>query len=937
MPATQESAASSLSPSTAAPVSTSTATTSNPPTNPEVGQVSGVPSHKKLPARPPQVEAVSSSSSRPKARLLKPGQPDRNLDPFLPRTVRVERVEASSDSEAEAALSPEQLRASIKKAAKIGKGKSKQKAGTAAAKRTTSKKADLASESEFDDLTDDEAATPPSAQNPKEKSTVPPKSVSVSIDLTGDSQEQLSDKTISPTKGTASPTKASNTSNKSSIKGKAKEEPKRTRRDPSPEKALEAAKKSWRLALEAVEQDAIAESKSGGKAQQTGPMDAFMVKKNPHGAPVLHITAAEARQIAVEWVTSSSRPLSIVEDSGFSRLLSPEVRAIMPGRKVVGDDVVRIYNGMQDVIRGRLAAVTGCFHLALDVWTSKNGNSFLGITVNYQEKGEAKRHLLDMLPFLAAHDSKNMSKAVYQAIQRVGINDRIWNIVTDNASENSAMLPLLSGMGGMPRFRGKASQVRCMAHVCNLVSQAVANTFIKAATSVEVKKKQAPIEDSTEEEEAEGGAGAGLAESEYASGSDEEEGSEREEGAESDDEEGSDDVLDEPDEAISTAVCADLAANQDDEAELRQIHSGPRTHPRSLNTPNTPASGPLELSSSECSTPQITTTAAEEEEQELRNGEVGLQIKKLAWLSKKIHYSPSARRKWKRECRKFAVKKPWTLLRDVATRWDSTQRMIARGVDLWKAVISFTENNLGIVDEKHRLRRTDKATSKTFSPSSLPWQRLRRSSSFKVRPMIGEVVERIQMFQAIIGCLNWLVQASRPDIAYAVATLARHCKNPGPIHFGVVKRVMRYLVATADYKFRIAAHSINDVTAYSDADFGGDFSAKSTSGYSVSVHGATVAWGAKLQSLIADSTAQAELIAVWQTAREVLALRHFLEDLGLRTPDSGPASIIYCDNQPALHIITNPVANGLTRHMERKYLLDICIIHDTWVETGLTF
>ncbi|KAE8211534.1 hypothetical protein CF327_g4729 [Tilletia walkeri] len=740
MPATRESAASSLSPSTAAPVSTSTTTTSNPPTNPEVGQGSGVPSHKKLPARPLQAEAAPSSSSRPKARLLKPGQPDRNLDPFLPRTVRVERVEASSDSEAEAELSPEQIRASIKKSAEIGKGKSKQKEGTAAAKRTTSKKADLTSDSEFDDPTDDEAATPPSAQRPKQKSTAPTKSVSVSIDLTGDSQEQLSDHTISPTKSTASPTKASNTSNKSSIKGKAKEEPKRTRRDPSPEKALEAAKKAWRLALEAAEQDAIAESKSGGvgrktpsnvyifykepilaehptnsakgqgigfwctgccaesqlvwrpfsdsctsnlrahistkaslsnrvnlsKAQQTGPMDAYMVKKKPHGVP--HITAAEARQIAVEWVTSSSRPLSIVEDSGFSRLLSPEVRAIMPGRKVVGDDVVRIYNGMQDVIRGRLAAVTGCFHLALDVWTSKNGNAFLGITVNYQEKGEAKRHLLDMLPFLAAHDSKNMSKAVYQAIQRVGITDRIWNIVTDNASENSAMLPLLSGMGGMPRFRGKASQVRCMAHVCNLVSQAVANTFIKAATSVQVKKKQAPIEDSTEEEEAEGGAGAGLAE--YASSSDEEEGSEREEGAESDDEEESDDVLDEPDEAISTALYADLAANQDDEVELRQILSGPRTRPRSLNTP---ASSQLELSSSECSTPQVTTTAAEEEEQELRNGEVGLQIKKLAWLSKKIHYSPSARRKWKRECRKFAVKKPWTLLLDVATRWDSTQ------------------------------------------------------------------------------------------------------------------------------------------------------------------------------------------------------------------------------------------------------------------------
>ncbi|CAD6962748.1 unnamed protein product, partial [Tilletia controversa] len=83
-----------------------------------------------------------------------------------------------------------------------------------------------------------------------------------------------------------------------------------------------------------------------------------------------------------------------------------------------------------------------------------------------------------------------MSKAVYQSIERVGITDRVWNIVTDNASENSAMLPLLSAMGGMPRFRGKASQVRCMAHICNLVSQAVANTFIKAASSVQTKKHQ---------------------------------------------------------------------------------------------------------------------------------------------------------------------------------------------------------------------------------------------------------------------------------------------------------------------------------------------------------------------------------------------------------------------------------------------------------------
>ncbi|KAE8228195.1 hypothetical protein CF326_g6880 [Tilletia indica] len=72
--------------------------------------------------------------------------------------------------------------------------------------------------------------------------------------------------------------------------------------------------------------------------------------------------------------------------------------------------------------------------------------------------------------------------------------------------------------------------------------------------------------------------------------------------------------------------------------------------------------------------------------------------------------------------------------------------------------------------------------------------------------------------------------------------------------------------------------------------------------------------------LVADSTAQAELIAVWKTSREVIALRRFLEDLGFRVDGEGPPSVIYCNSQPAIHIISNPVSNGLTRLMERKYL-----------------
>ncbi|CAD6927748.1 unnamed protein product, partial [Tilletia laevis] len=366
-----------------------TAATSKP------APIFAVPANRALvPRTGPTTPAPSSSTStRPKAKPLKPGQPDRNLDIFTPRKVRVERA-AVPDSESEEELSPGRIQRDIQKAAQIGKKVKKKTAAGVSLKSARNTRSE--SDSEFDDPTDEDTAVPTSAPNPKKTTSTK----SISIDLTANSQED-SDQADSASKSTTSPAKASTSPSKRSIKGKdkAKEEPpKRTRKEPTPEKALEAAKKAWRAAQAAAEQDAIEESKSGvvgrrapsniyiyfkepvlaehptnsakgqgvgfwctgccaesqlvwrpftdsstsnlrahtetkaslsnrvnlAKAGQTGPMDAFVVKKTgPASGP--HITAAEARQIAVEWITSSSRPISIIEDQGFSKLLTPEL------------------------------------------------------------------------------------------------------------------------------------------------------------------------------------------------------------------------------------------------------------------------------------------------------------------------------------------------------------------------------------------------------------------------------------------------------------------------------------------------------------------------------------------------------------------------------------------------------------------------------------
>ena len=53
-----------------------------------------------------------------------------------------------------------------------------------------------------------------------------------------------------------------------------------------------------------------------------------------------------------------------------------------------------------------------------------------------------------------------------------------------------------------------------------------------------------------------------------------------------------------------------------------------------------------------------------------------------------------------------------------------------------------------------------------------------------------------QMYQAFVGSLLYLSTKTRPDIAYAVGSLARFCVNPTKEHWTAVKRILQYLNGT---------------------------------------------------------------------------------------------------------------------------------------------
>ena len=58
-------------------------------------------------------------------------------------------------------------------------------------------------------------------------------------------------------------------------------------------------------------------------------------------------------------------------------------------------------------------------------------------------------------------------------------------------------------------------------------------------------------------------------------------------------------------------------------------------------------------------------------------------------------------------------------------------------------------------------------------------------------------------YREVIRSFMWAAVATQPDIAFAVSLLSQFLENPGEIHWKAVKRIMRYLNGTKNYKLTL--------------------------------------------------------------------------------------------------------------------------------------
>ena len=143
----------------------------------------------------------------------------------------------------------------------------------------------------------------------------------------------------------------------------------------------------------------------------------------------------------------------------------------------------------------------------------------------------------------------------------------------------------------------------------------------------------------------------------------------------------------------------------------------------------------------------------------------------------------------------------------------------------------------------------------------------------KLKKNTGDAVSQLQYSQ-VIGSLMYLMNATRPDIAYSVSRLSRYTSNPRKDHWEALVRVLRYLKYTITYGLHYTKYP-PVLEGYSDANWISDNTeTKSTSGYVFTLGGAAISWKSSKQTCIARSTMESEFIALDKAVEEAEWLRN---------------------------------------------------------------
>lgn len=207
----------------------------------------------------------------------------------------------------------------------------------------------------------------------------------------------------------------------------------------------------------------------------------------------------------------------------------------------------------------------------------------------------------------------------------------------------------------------------------------------------------------------------------------------------------------------------------------------------------------------------------------------------------------------------------------------------------------------------------------------------------KVPKDMGNTTTKSYPYRSVVGSLQYLSNNTRPDITNTVRELSKCLENPDNTCISAAKRTLGYLKGTKSLGLTYdttkfiwntraseVTNVINNLEFYSDASFAESSDRRSVTGTLISFLGTPLLWRSCCQSIIATSTAESELIALYDLGKMTKGLLLTVQDMFGQGDDyTGPEVCLCCDNQSTLRIVKNMRVSQRTKHLDLRF----CWLH----------
>jgi hypothetical protein len=172
-------------------------------------------------------------------------------------------------------------------------------------------------------------------------------------------------------------------------------------------------------------------------------------------------------------------------------------------------------------------------------------------------------------------------------------------------------------------------------------------------------------------------------------------------------------------------------------------------------------------------------------------------------------------------------------------------------------------------------------------------------------------------YRSMCGSVMYAMLGTRPDLAYAISVVCRFLDKPTKTHQELLQHVFKYLRSNPSLGLKYNFGEKVVLSGYADAAYANDEGYKSTSGFCFSLGSGIISWYSKRQSVVAQSSAEAEYYAAGSAANEAIWFKSLLAELGF---PQGQIDL-FEDNQACIALSKNPEDHKRTKHIQVKYHL----------------